>query len=230
VAYVNFPVLFHSFITALKLLNLLHSIFHTTPTNLNFKMASLHSTIVAQAGCRSQQNLHSQPHTVLPCLRTWRSCSSHSSPQRRCTVLPRARSIDDIEPVPAATLPSLNSMDEVEYEAMWIAGMIRCWLDDEWTPLDVHRDLGEATARVYMDIRQEGVENEVGDVVLGIGAGLLDFNFRECFVGPFDVANKVAELLMLKKSGCDVCCVSEADKEAIERWEAIVVAELENRT
>jgi hypothetical protein len=123
-------------------------------------------------------------------------------------------------------LPSLNSVDEIEYESKWISGMIRCWLDDEWTPLKVHRELGEATARVYMELRQEGVENEVGDVVLGIGAGLLDFNFRETFVNPFDVANKVAELLMLRKSGCDVCCVSEADKEAIERWEAIVADEL----
>jgi hypothetical protein len=137
--------------------------------------------------------------------------------------------LDDIEPVPPVILPPLISADELEYESLWISGMIRCWLDDEWTPQDVHRDLGQATGRLYLDLRQEGVEHEVGDVVLSIGAGLLDFNFRECFVGPFDVANKVAELLMLKKSGCDVCCVSEADKEAIERWDDLVSAEIENK-
>lgn len=180
--------------------------------------------------CSSAAHLASgsllQHATVLPCLRTWRPIHKPYPSQSISSTVPRARSIDDIEPVPAATLPSLNSVDEIEYEAQWIAGMIRCWLDDEWTPLEIHRELGQVTARIYTELRQEGVENEVGDVVLGLGAGLLDFNFRETFVGPFDVANKVAELLMLKKSGCDVCCVSEADKEAIERWEAIVAEEL----
>ena len=188
-------------------------------------MATLQCISAPHPACRSLQ----KHPTVLPCLRTWKPFHTQYISSTKSPVATHARSLDDIEPVPAATLPPLSSVDEIEYESLWIAGMIRCWLDDEWTPLEVHRELGEATARIYTELRQEGVENEVGDVVLGLGAKLLDFNFRECFVGPFDVANKVAELLMLKKLGCDVCCVSEADKEAIERWEAIVVEELKNR-
>ena len=153
---------------------------------------------------------------ILPSLRCWRSAKIH-------LLRPiRAKNPDDIEPIPAATLPLLNSMDEIYEESRWISGMIREWLDEEWTPLDIHNDLGEAAAKIYVDLRQEGVENEVGDIILGLGSGLMSFNFREAFVGPFDVANKVAELLMLKKSGCDVCCVSDKDKEAIERWDAAV--------
>jgi hypothetical protein len=190
-------------------------------------MGSLQCTFAAHFASRSDAlRLSFKP---LPCLRTWKPLYTQRFPQKKFIDLPRARSLDDIAPVPAATLPALNSVDDIETESLWISGMVRCWLDEEWTPLEVHKDLGQAAARVYLNLRQQGVENEVGDVVLGLGAGLLDFNFRECFVGPFDVANKVAELLMLKKLGCDVCCVSDKDKEAIKRWEAIVEMELENR-
>ncbi|KAG7668055.1 hypothetical protein NADE_005091 [Nannochloris sp. 'desiccata'] len=189
-------------------------------------MGSLQCTFAAHPASRSHVKLNFKP---LPCLRTWKPLYTQRSPQKRSIDLTRARSLDDIAPVPAATLPALNSVDDIEIESLWISGMIRCWLDDEWTPLEVHRELGQAAARAYMEVRQEGVETEVGDVVLGLGAELLVFNFRECFVGPFDVANKVAELLMLNKLGCEVCCVSDKDIAAIKRWEAIVEAELENR-
>ena len=129
---------------------------------------------------------------------------------------------DDIEPVPAATLSSISSVDAIAAEAQWVSGMIRVWLDDEWTPLDIHKELGDATARIYGSLRQPNQPVEVGDVVLGIGQQLMvSFNFREAFIGPWDVANKVSEILMLRE-GCDVCCVNDQQKANLERYNAIV--------
>ena len=39
----------------------------------------------------------------------------------------------------------------------------------------------------------------------------------EAFVGPFDVANKTIEMLMMKH-GVDVCCTSPEDAERIARY------------
>jgi len=126
---------------------------------------------------------------------------------------------NDIEAVPPALLPPIATPDDLKKEAAWVGDFICSWLDDEWTPLDVHKTLGIEVSRIYCALRSPSnsiEEIEVGDVVLGIGRGLLAFDFGETFVGPFDVANKVAEVLMIL-AGCDVCCTSESDREAVFR-------------
>jgi len=45
-------------------------------------------------------------------------------------------------------LPSILDASELEAQQQWLAGEIELWLNDEWTKLDVHRALGEATAQV----------------------------------------------------------------------------------
>lgn len=125
--------------------------------------------------------------------------------------------------MPPVVLSTHGSMDDLEEEAAWLAGMVRCWLDEEWTPLDVHADVGRATGEAYAQLRRQG-QSEAGDILLGLGRELLAFNFRETFVSGFDVANKSVELLMLR-GGCDVCCTSEADRSAIQRYEAQLAAE-----
>jgi len=45
-------------------------------------------------------------------------------------------------------LPSVRDTSELEAQQEWLAGEIELWLNDEWTKLDVHRALGEATAQV----------------------------------------------------------------------------------
>lgn len=34
--------------------------------------------------------------------------------------------------------------------------MITLWLDEEWTPLEVHQRLGKAAAKAYAALRQQG--------------------------------------------------------------------------
>lgn len=45
-------------------------------------------------------------------------------------------------------LPSITDGPELESQQKWLAGAIELWLNDEWTKLDIHRELGEATAQV----------------------------------------------------------------------------------
>ena len=45
-------------------------------------------------------------------------------------------------------LPAVSDASDLESQQKWIAGEIQLWLDEEWTKLDVHRELAEATAQV----------------------------------------------------------------------------------
>eukprot|EP01026_Neomeris_dumetosa_P071793 TRINITY_DN7275_c0_g1_i1.p3 TRINITY_DN7275_c0_g1~~TRINITY_DN7275_c0_g1_i1.p3 ORF type:complete len:182 (-),score=30.68 TRINITY_DN7275_c0_g1_i1:227-733(-) len=108
------------------------------------------------------------------------------------------------ELVQSVILPTSENLEE---EKIWIADQVRQWLDDEWTPLEVHEKLGEAAGEAYVKMRETG-ENELSAVLLGMGSDLLSFNYRETFVNAFDVANKVSDLLM-QKMGMEVCCTGE---------------------
>lgn len=101
-------------------------------------------------------------------------------------------------------LPSVLDASELQAQQKWLAGEIELWLNDEWTKLDVHQALGEATAQAYGKTRLQG-SDEIGEVLLSISSELLTFDFKETFVNAFDVANKAAELLM-QGMGREVCC------------------------
>lgn len=45
-------------------------------------------------------------------------------------------------------LPPLVDALDLKSQQRWLAAEIQLWLDDEWTKLDVHRELGVATAQV----------------------------------------------------------------------------------
>lgn len=119
--------------------------------------------------------------------------------------------------MPPVVLANHTSVDELRQEAEWLADMVRLWLDEEWLPLDVHGDVGRATAQAYVKLRRQGA-SEAGDVLLGLGTELLGFDFSETFTSGFDVGNKSVELLMLRQ-GIAVCCTTEADRQAIQRYE-----------
>lgn len=101
-------------------------------------------------------------------------------------------------------LPSISDASDLESQQKWLAGEIQLWLDDEWTQLDIHRELGEATAQAYGKARSQGT-NEIGSILLSISSDLLAFDFQETFVNAFDVANKAADMLM-RETGQEVCC------------------------
>lgn len=96
---------------------------------------------------------------------------------------------------------------------------MRFWLDEEWAPLAVHEGVGAAAGDAYLQARRDGAQ-DMGDLVLAVGATLMGgTDFFEAFVGPYDVANKVVELLM-QRQGIDVCCTSDDDATLVSRYEA----------
>lgn len=95
-----------------------------------------------------------------------------------------------------------------------ISNQIQTWLDEEWEVLDVHKEVGDEAAAILGRLRASG-ETDLGSILLSMGAELTPFDFTETYTGPYDVANKVSELLMVRM-GRDVCCVSEDDKRRAE--------------
>ena len=98
-----------------------------------------------------------------------------------------------------------------------LAGVVRFWLDEEWAPLSVHETVGAAAGDAYVQARKDGAQ-DMGDLVLTLGSTLMGTDFFEAFVGPYDVANKVVELLM-QRQGIDVCCTSDDDATLVSRYE-----------
>lgn len=112
-------------------------------------------------------------------------------------------------------LPSITSNEEFAKESRWVQRQVATWLNEEFTPLDIHADVGVAAAKAYCKLRAQG-ESEAGTILLGLSSELLNFNFRETFTSAFEVSNKVMEMVMMR-SGCEVCCTSPGDKERLMR-------------
>jgi hypothetical protein len=104
---------------------------------------------------------------------------------------------------PSITLPKLLTDEMIEEERSWLATSISDWLDAEWTqPEDqpVHAAIGRRVSEIYARQRMEG-EDELVGILLAIGQELESFDMSNSFVGPFIVANKVAELLLQHRAG-----------------------------
>lgn len=50
----------------------------------------------------------------------------------------------------------LPPMEDPDAEQRWVAGVLRLYLDDEWTPLECHAIIGERIADIYMERRRAG--------------------------------------------------------------------------
>jgi len=123
--------------------------------------------------------------------------------------------------VPPAMLPAPASAAAIAEEAAWLAGALAFWLDEEWTPLAAHAAVGRAAGDALAAARRAGAA-EAGDVLHALVNGLLAAGpplFRDTFTGPFDVANKAVELLMLR-GGAEVCCVGPDDASRVARFDA----------
>lgn len=126
--------------------------------------------------------------------------------------------------VQSVSLPRPPSPEALAEEARWLGGVMCFHLDEEWTPLPVHRRLGDRLAEAYVQAREEDGADEVGALIMGLTERLLSFNFQEAFVNRFEVANKAGEVLMMR-AGMDVCCTSPDDESLLERFSAHQEAE-----
>uniref|UniRef100_A0A6U2FXN0 Uncharacterized protein n=1 Tax=Hemiselmis andersenii TaxID=464988 RepID=A0A6U2FXN0_HEMAN len=92
----------------------------------------------------------------------------------------------------------------VKEVSAWLSDEVRQWLDDEWIPRDIHREIGEIAAGAYESARERGI-NEAGDILMEVANTMMGVDLYEADVGAFDIANKVTDLLLIN-DGRDVCC------------------------
>uniref|UniRef100_A0A6T6BSA5 Uncharacterized protein n=1 Tax=Compsopogon caeruleus TaxID=31354 RepID=A0A6T6BSA5_9RHOD len=101
-------------------------------------------------------------------------------------------------------LPSIRDTATLDREKRWLAQSITQWLDDEWMQQRIHEEIGQRVADIYARQVLEG-ETDLGGMVLAAGTELESMDMRDAFVGPFDIANKMSELILLRM-GREVCC------------------------
>ena len=163
--------------------------------------------------------------TLLRNARLWASSPARARAADR-HALTAARAAEDEGGVRSVSLPRPPSPEALAEEARWLGDVMCFHLDEEWTPLEVHRRLGDRLAEVYARVREGDGGDEVGAVIMSLTEELLSFNFREAFVSRFEVANKAGEVLMMR-AGMDVCCTSPDDESLLERFSAHQQAEAE---
>jgi len=119
---------------------------------------------------------------------------------------------------------TLDAIDEMECERRWVAGVIRIWLDEEWTPLECHRVIADEVAEIYMRQRSQG-DDDIGSIILCIGSELIGSDiWFESFTSSFEVANKLSEFLMLRMN-MEVCCTDEDASCELQRYTKMIETE-----
>eukprot|EP00931_Biecheleriopsis_adriatica_P011932 TRINITY_DN113022_c0_g1_i1.p1 TRINITY_DN113022_c0_g1~~TRINITY_DN113022_c0_g1_i1.p1 ORF type:complete len:222 (+),score=41.54 TRINITY_DN113022_c0_g1_i1:66-731(+) len=116
--------------------------------------------------------------------------------------LPRCRHAVDPSSRSDAAITGILLPEMEADEPAWLSYIITRYLDDEWMEQEVHQQIGEAVARLYAEAREKKGENDLVAVLASLSFGLKDMwksaGFDEAFEGPVDVANRAAELLMLR--------------------------------
>ena len=103
--------------------------------------------------------------------------------------------------IPPITLPPAQNPKQ---EGEWLERSLHQWLDEEFLPEPVNRDIAQRAARIYVRQRIEG-ENDVGSLVMAIVTEMQSFDFSKSFYGEFAIANAVSDLLT-ERLGLDKCC------------------------
>ena len=105
------------------------------------------------------------------------------------------------EPIPSIALPPVTNPEQ---EKTWLQKSLQQWLNEEFLPEEVNRDIAERAAQIFMRQRMEG-ENDLGCLVIAIITEMRAFDFSKSFFGEFAIANAVSDLL-LESLGFDKCC------------------------
>eukprot|EP00440_Ansanella_granifera_P007895 gb/GFBE01008541.1/.p1 GENE.gb/GFBE01008541.1/~~gb/GFBE01008541.1/.p1 ORF type:complete len:215 (+),score=31.68 gb/GFBE01008541.1/:1-645(+) len=86
-------------------------------------------------------------------------------------------------------------------EPAWLSFVLSRYLDEEWFEQPVHQEIADAAASLYKDIRAAGHDELVTvmfKMVYGLQEMWVEAGFKEAFEAPWEVTNRVSELLMLR--------------------------------
>lgn len=107
------------------------------------------------------------------------------------------------------------------FSHFFLTGTHTCGFDStEWSLQEPHKELGLRAAEKCTSMRLEGCE-DMGSLVMGVAADLIEFDFSDTFVNAFEVANKCSEILMMRE-GYEVCCINKDDMSRQARYEEMV--------
>ncbi|WP_204106811.1 MULTISPECIES: hypothetical protein [Spirulina sp. CCY15215] len=104
-------------------------------------------------------------------------------------------------PIPPITLPPITDHQK---EGEWLLQTLQTWLDHEFLPEPVNREIARRASQIFVRQRLEG-ENDLGSLVIAIVTEMQEFDFSQSFYGEFAVANAVSDLI-LESLGIDRCC------------------------
>ena len=123
---------------------------------------------------------------------------------------------------------TLDSLD-IDTSCAYLEESIRVYLDNEWIKQPIHKRLGEQVSLIYGKARREKVITDLGEMMMEIGTELESVSFDrtydgegDAFVGPWDIANKVSDLLM-QRLDLELCgCAATDTTTALENLEGFV--------
>lgn len=98
---------------------------------------------------------------------------------------------------------SLAGLTSVDEDSAWFANAVVELLDDEWIPQPCHGRIGAEVGAIYKAARANGVD-DLNGLVVEVGNGLSAFDMGDAFVGPWDVANALSDLTLVRlgREGC----------------------------
>jgi len=105
------------------------------------------------------------------------------------------------EPIRPIALPPAT---DAQQEGEWLQQTLHRWLDAEFLPEPINRQIARRAAMVFVRQRLEG-ENDLGSLVIAIVTEMQAFDFSQSFYSEFAIANAVSDLL-LQSLGINTCC------------------------
>ena len=91
----------------------------------------------------------------------------------------------------------LSVLDQLEADGCYLRTAIARWLDEEYIVQPVHAAIGKQVEEIYLRERRSGV-TDLGEMLMQVGAALEQFDMDNAFVNAWDVANRVADFLIVR--------------------------------
>ena len=118
------------------------------------------------------------------------------------------------EKLPIPTIENgvtLVSLDSHQATGKFLREAVVDWLNTEFIPLDIHKRIGDEVLQSYCSTRLSG-ESDLGQVMLNIGSALENIDLKDAFVNPWDIANKVSDLLIVCLNRETCSCTDDVSK------------------
>lgn len=109
--------------------------------------------------------------------------------------------------VESVSVQSIFDEKDVDQFGEEMSLSIQTWLDNEWLPQDIHKEIGDSCKQSFLQCHEDGV-SDVMAIMMKIVDDLQEDWYtkydKDAFVNPFDISNYVSDFL-IKRSGMEGC-------------------------